>query len=321
MLMNLVKLKYRDSPTFLQVTSISTNRQWATTAGINAPLGNSVYSAGNLVPLSAGTAYTENPTVTYTPLMGEAFVKQMLSPIPIETLILLFQAGWPVDTVMRLVVQEINDLENASPASGPTPEREPVFKDFLETAFIFRDLQKRRVIEWAIGEKNGKRGTMYIRKDISPEEKRCVARLKTLLNIAHGEGNPEVYHLDYGISFTDPKTLNVVTRSMTDILVYVSQAVRVPAVHRERNLVTITRKPDGTPFDWGQLHREQIVIHSSLEKPEGAYAAIWYRDHWFYLKDDDLDSKSTFLLLEILGDLQAGASPSAAPVLTLPVSR
>lgn len=321
MLMNLVKLKYRDSPSFLQVSSISTNRQWATTAGINAPLGDSIYSAGNLVPLSAGTSYTENPTVTYTPLMGESFVKQMLSPIPIETLILLFQAGWPVDTVIRLVVQEVNDLENASPASGPTPQREPVFRQFLEAAFIFRDLQKRRVIEWGIGNQNGKRGTMYIRKDISPDEKRSVDRVKALLKISYGEGNPEVYHLNYGICFTDARTLNVVTRSMTDILFYVSQAVQVPNIHKEMKLVTITRKPDGTPFDWGQLHREQIVIHSSREKPTDTYVAVWYRDHWFYLKDNDLASKSTFLLLEILGDLQAGNSPSAAPVLTLPVSR
>ncbi len=321
MLMNLVKLKYRDSPTFLQVSSISTSRQWGTTAGVNVPIGDSIYSAGNLVPLSAGTTYTENPTVTYVPLMGEAFVRQMLTPIPIETLILLFQAGWPVDTVFRLVVQEINDLENASPASGPTPEREPVFKQFLEAAFIFRDLQKRRVVEWGIAEKDGNRGTMYIRTDNSPEEKRSVLRLKELLGIDHRGGNPEVYHLNYGICFTDPKTLNVVTRSMTDILFYVSQAVHVPAVHREMNLVTITKKPDGSPFDWKQLHREQIVIHSSREKPEDAYVAVWYRDYWFYLKDNDLDSKSTFLLLEILGDLQAGTIPSAAPVLTLPVAR
>ena len=39
------------------------------------------------------------------------------------------------------------------------------------------------------------------------------------------------------------------------------------------------------------------------------------------IADSDLDSKSTFLLLQILGDLQAGTTPSAGPVLTLPVAR
>jgi len=44
------------------------------------PVGNTIYSAENLVPLSAGTNYVENPTVTYTTLTGEAFVRQMLTP-------------------------------------------------------------------------------------------------------------------------------------------------------------------------------------------------------------------------------------------------
>jgi len=262
-----------------------------------------------------------NPTVTYTPLTGEAFVRQMLTPIPIETLILLFQAGWPIDTVFRLVVQEVNDLENASPASGPTPAREPVFMEFLEAASIFADLQRRRIIEWGIGEKEGTTATMYIRQDTSPDEERSVSRLKRLLGLKHPGGLIEQYQVGYGVCFTDSGALNVVTRSMTDILFYVSQAVDVPAIHREKKLITITRRADGTPFDWGQLHRSQIKIRSSKEEPENAYIAVQYRDFWFYLEDSDLDSKSTFLLLEILGDLQAGTTPSVAPVLTLPVSR
>ena len=105
------------------------------------------------------------------------------------------------------------------------------------------------------------------------------------------------------------------------VLFYVSQAVEAPSEHRERNLITITRGADGTPFDWGRLHRGRIKIRSSKEEPKDAFIAVQYRGFWFYLEDSDLDSKSTFLLLEILGDLQAGTTPSAAPVLTLPVSR
>lgn len=39
MLINLVKLRYRDSSTFLQVSSISTNLQWGASAGVDAPGG------------------------------------------------------------------------------------------------------------------------------------------------------------------------------------------------------------------------------------------------------------------------------------------
>ena len=56
-------------------------------------------------------------------------------------------------------------------------------------------------------------------------------------------------------------------------------------------------------------------------RPHDAYIDVKYRGYWFYIADSDLDSKSAFLLLQILGDLQAGTTPSAAPVLTLPMAR
>ena len=321
MLINLVKLRYRDSPTFLQISSISTNMQWGASASAQVPIGDTIYSAGNLVPFGAGINYAENPTITYTPLTGEAFVRQMLTPIPLQTLILLFQAGWPIETVFRLVVQEINDLENASPASGPTPEREPIFHKFLEVASILGDLQKRRVIEWGINDREGGEGIMYIHPHLSAGEQKAVARLKGLLKIRDTHEGMEQYEVGYGVCFTDSTRLNVVTRSMNDILFYIAQAVEVPPNHMEKNLVTVTLTPDGRAFDWGELHQEQIKIRWSQGRPEGAYIAIQHRGFWFYIKDNDLDSKSTFLLLQILADLQAGSTPSAAPVLTLPVAR
>ena len=320
MLINLVKLRYRDNPTFLQVSSISTNLQWGASASAQVPIGASVYSAGNLVPFGAGLNYAESPTVTYTPLTGEAFVRQMLTPIPLQTLILLFQAGWPVDTVFRLVVQEVNDLENASPASGPTPEREPIFHKFLEVVSIFRDLQNRRVIEWGVADKGGE-GVMYIHPHLSTAEQKDVARLKTLLKLESPQVGTEQYEVGYGVCFTGSNRLNMVTRSMTDILFYIAQAVEIPPDHIEKKLVTITRTPDGKVFDWGTLHEKQIRLRWSQNRPDDAYIAVKYRDYWFYIADSDLDSKSTFLLLQILGDLQAGTTPSAGPVLTLPVAR
>lgn len=322
MLINLVKLRYRDSPTFLQVSSISTNLQWGASASAQVPIGDSVYSAGNLVPFGAGFNYAESPTITYTPLTGEAFVRQMLTPIPLKTLILLFQAGWPIETVLRLVVQEINDLENASPASGPTPEREPIFRKFLTVASIFGDLQRRRVVEWGFGNREGGGGgIMYIHPNLSADEQKDVARLKGLLRIKDTHAGMERYEVGYGVCFADSGRLNVITRSMNDILFYIAQAVEVPPNHMEKKLVTITRTPDGRAFDWGELHQEQIKVRWSQSRPEGAYIAIQHRGYWFYIADNDLDSKSTFLLLQILGDLQAGTTPSAAPVLTLPVAR
>jgi len=55
-------------------------------------------------------------------------------------------------------------------------------------------------------------------------------------------------------------------------------------------------------------------------KPETSpYTSVEYRGHRFYIADDDLESKSTFSMLNLVLALQAGELPSGGPVLTLPV--
>jgi len=47
---------------------------------------------------------------------------------------------------------------------------------------------------------------------------------------------------------------------------------------------------------------------------------VRHRGWWFYIEDTDLNTKSTFLLLVQLFNLQAGQITTIAPALTIPVS-
>ena len=62
--------------------------------------------------------------------------------------------------------------------------------------------------------------------------------------------------------------------------------------------MTVTRNEDGSEFDWGTTAGGKIFhIRQSEVRPDGAFVAIPYRDHWFCLAGNDLESKSTFMLL------------------------
>jgi hypothetical protein len=96
--------------------------------------------------------------------------------------------------------------------------------------------------------------------------------------------------------------------------------VDTPQSHQAAGLVTITRNKDGSVFDWGTTAAGSLFhIRQSNEQPDLAFVAIPYRGSWFYLADNDLESKSTFMLLMQLFRLQAGSTKSAGPALTLPV--
>jgi hypothetical protein len=96
--------------------------------------------------LGAAVDASERPTVTYDPLRGQEFVKRLVSPISEETVILLIRSGWSVDRVLRTSVQELNNVENARRASGPTPSRfsENEFLEFREAVLALREMQVAR---------------------------------------------------------------------------------------------------------------------------------------------------------------------------------
>ncbi|PMV17969.1 hypothetical protein C1X21_28875 [Pseudomonas sp. FW305-3-2-15-A-LB2] len=76
----------------------------------------------------ASVALNEKPTIfLYAPIDGAKFVRQMMTPIKPDILVLLIKSGWSIDRVLILGAQSMNDLENAPTTSGPKPSYAPEF--------------------------------------------------------------------------------------------------------------------------------------------------------------------------------------------------
>ena len=112
------------------------------------------------------------------------------------------------------------------------------------------------------------------------------------------------------------------TRSISSLMFYLSQNVSVPPEHDAAGLVTITKRADGSPFDWNDTPAGSVFrVAYSKKRPSASAIAIPYRGYWFYIADNDLETKTTFLLLMQLFSLQAGQTSSVPPTLTIPVGR
>ena len=68
------------------------------------PLGASVASvlAQSLTLGPGSIAVNEKPTVLYAPLEGEKFVRQMMTPMNPDLLLLLVNSGWSLDRVFAV---------------------------------------------------------------------------------------------------------------------------------------------------------------------------------------------------------------------------
>ncbi|MEE4361033.1 MAG: hypothetical protein V2I63_05845 [Pseudomonadales bacterium] len=313
LLSNLVRLRYRDRPYFLEVASVTTQFKYAPSVSGNFAV------EGPRIDDDFGVGveglYEETPTIAYTPLQGDAFARRLLTPVSIESLVLLSNSGWSGGRLLRLCVQRLNDVPNAVTASGPTPELAPDFERFSALAAAMRTLQLRDQITFGAirGEEgiqlallitNGGEGTAEYRE------------MTTMLGLAPGL---RVYRLENALRYGRDDTVNVQTRSLNGVLYFLSHAVEVPPEHIERGWVTRTRTPSGADFDWHAITDDLLTIRASRSRPEHAAVMTRYRDHWFWIADDDLGSKSTFSLLTQLFALQAGSADGATPVLTLPI--
>jgi hypothetical protein len=90
MLLNLVRLRYRDQAMFLEVSALNTQFSISNEVNANTELG----QGDSFLGLGGKVVAQETPTVSYTPLKGADFVQRVLTPISLDTLFLLNNSGW-----------------------------------------------------------------------------------------------------------------------------------------------------------------------------------------------------------------------------------
>jgi hypothetical protein len=316
LLLNLVRLRYRDTPYFMEVASVSTSFDFDVSASTSASLPE---SEGKIYGFGAGVGYTERPTITYTPLQGDQFVTQLMSPVDLDTILLLYHSGWSVERIFRVSLQSVNGLKNAPGASGPTPDYVPEYKDFRKVVKLLRQLQLRGVLDMGhAASEDPNKPSVEIRIADKALEWNEVKQFCDLLGLEYGRTN---FQLTTAVGGGGKDRIAAVPRSLMGSLFYVSQSVEVPLEDERMGRATVTRDVGENRFDWREVTGGLMHIHSSKRQPTNAYLAIYYRGSWFHIEDSDLTSKSTFSLLMQLFALQAGEVKSTAPILTLPVSR
>lgn len=114
MLVNMVKMRYGDTPTFLDVASVINQYSIESQVDLRLSWADPVTAAMTDTQSVGGAArYIDRPTITYSPLMGEKFARSLMTPIPPAAILSLIQANYPVDLVLRLCVHSVNGIRNS----------------------------------------------------------------------------------------------------------------------------------------------------------------------------------------------------------------
>ncbi|MCS6977615.1 MAG: hypothetical protein NZM31_11500 [Gemmatales bacterium] len=154
-----------------------------------------------------------------------------------------------------------------------------------------------------------------------------LAELESLLNLKPGQTR---YELIVASGVTDPAknprepdaSFRVTPRSTAQALFFLANGVEVPPKHVSAGLVHWPTDGTDPTIATEGLFRVRSCPGHPWKPPAGAYVAVWYRDHWFYIDDRDQASKATLVLMLQLRRLDFQRQRlSTSPALTLPVGR
>jgi hypothetical protein len=303
-LLNIVKIQYAETPTFIEVSSIV--GAYETTGGFQFSgqyTPDPLFHEDKIGPGIDGRL-SERPTITYSPVSGEKFARQLMVPVPASVVISMIQSGWRADWFMGMLVRALNGVRNRLPRMDGDQPADPEFERIVA---LMQKLQDAGALDFRTEtkEKASEQSFMTIRSTprTAPAD---ITELCRLLGLK--EGQTEV-PLRFGLLHGTEGEVAISTMSMMQIMMALGGGVEIPPEHAARYAVRERSKPGG--------RSPEMRVRCSSERPANAYVAVQHRGLWFWMASDDLPSKTTLMAVCLLMKvLESGDSQK--PVLTIP---
>lgn len=280
-LLNLVRMYYNKTPFFLSVDSVTTQTSLNyTTGGADTWFGNSYSGFGIAWQMLPQITFTQSPTITYSPMQGSSYVSGLLTPITVLQTYALLETNLDNATVMKLVFDHIGPIVNGdqrSFISSPNPALTSKYNKFVEWLSEQEHADKIDILLTSyMGDKAlllnchnqeiAQEMASYLQ--LKKPHKKII--LSTNINI---QNNPD-YVVKIGV------------RSFFSVLNFLSANV----VEANTNSGVVS----------------PLTIYMSNSEPVRTINKIEYDGKWYYISNNDINSKTTFMILKLLFALQSG---------------
>ena len=307
-LLNIVKLRYMDLPVFVDVASIVAGYSVQAGVSLNGTLSSDKAIQGNYLAAGGQAVYTDRPTITYVPMTGEKFLRGLITPIDPKNIFFMLQSGYAADFILGLTVESINGVRNRSTAGGAVREADP---EFIRALQLLREVQAAGAMgmQVEVNKSSGSTGVVFFRRDdVSAEIVAKAAEARRLLKLP---ADLQKFTLQYSSGRGAEGELAVNSRSLLQIMAAFSSYMEVPEAHLKDHRAL-------PAFDEPQSGPQAICIHSAKDKPKEAFAAVNYRDHWFWVDDRDWRTKRALTAVMFFFTLADTGDNEKLPLITIP---
>jgi len=294
MLMNIVRMRYLDQPIFLDVQSVIAGYNWEHTGNAKVVLKSPFSSDKDSAELGYSGKYVERPTISYSPVDGSEFINGILTPVQPNVVVLLISSGWPAGQIFESMVFSVNGERNFHVLRGKGYPPEVPFTRFVH---LLRDVQFADALSVSVKRTETEVTSMVLRfhtDRMTAEDRRGLDEVRDLLRLSR---ETDTDSIQWGAASEDPAVIAIQTRSVLHLIHSLTWYVDVPPEHIERGIAP----PLEPATEAAALKESRLMrIHSGSEPPPDAYAAVRYRNTWFWIDTADSSSKRTFGYLTLL---------------------
>jgi uncharacterized membrane protein YidH (DUF202 family) len=285
-LLNVVRLRYSETPMFLSVAQIISGYQFESSLSLGFSAAEALRTLNFGGTANGQTSFIDRPTTVYVPLTGIDFIKHLMEPIPPSALLRLIQAGYDASLILRMTAESINGHRNAEVQLDYARPRDPTFARAVE---LIHHLQRANATQLRV-QRTGDVETSAIHLP-PPTTVQADADTRELMRLLRLDPTRREFPVVYGGLPRDEGEIAILTRSMLRILGQLAWGIDVPEkdavagrTYAPPAGVTAARKPGAQaggrrgaprrPRVLDRRHRHRLEAH-----PHGGDAPLQHRRH------------------------------------------
>lgn len=312
-LINIVKTRYLEPVSFVDVGQIVAGYTLESGVNLSASDGKLNGFIASSYSASASGKYTDRPTITYTPMTGNAFIKTLMTPLHPSRLMFAIQSGVPADMIFKLGVSSINGLRNEQVYIG---NYVPVEAKFIRVIELVNELQKAGAISVRIVKHKDGQDASVLSFLSKAGDSVVSGQVRDLCELLGLDQSVREYRIVYGIAPESNREVAIQTASVMRIMTSMAARVDVP----DNDIIEKRATPGFREAIGSSGNDERFVIKCSDRdwEPKDAYVAVKYRNRWFWIDDRDLLSKRALSFLVLVFTLADTGGDKPPPMITIP---
>ena len=314
LLLNIVRSHYNEPALYVSIDNITSRDTYQANGELSLfnPFRASGATPQNPALTSKlGGTIKQEPSYIYAPETNDKYAVELLQPLRIKALYLVIESESEIGDILRLMLRRLGPYINfpAQPLEAPYGPNLTSVKNFIALTRAITRIYAENGYLISVQTIPVGHGSHRVHENLiipMPRHPNLTAQQWHLLNTLGIQRHDKAIILSDTGSNPAKDTIHIQVRSLMNVTDFLAFGVAKTGMPEQ----TVTNKPTVYHEYQRLLTKHLINVKVSNTYPKSAFVAVKTHQHWYYIDDRDIGSKTTFRLYRVFNDLTQADSKS-----------